>query len=179
MRANLTAIPGPLVLLALLCLALPPSAHSDSLQARVVAVANGDTITVLDAGKRQVKIRLYGIDCPEKKQPFGNRARQATADAVMGKDVTVHPINTDRYGRTVALVAAPGREMLNSWLVKEGLAWVYPLFCRRADICDRLKELEQSARESKAGLWVDKDPVEPWVWRRELREKVTKRRNGR
>jgi endonuclease YncB( thermonuclease family) len=136
-------------------------------QARVVAVADGDTITVLDADNRQTKIRMYGIDCPERRQPYGNRARQATADAVMGKTVNIHPIETDRYGRTVALVAAPGREMLNSWLVKEGLAWVYPQFCKRADVCDRLKKLEQTARMGATGLWADKNPVPPWVWRKQ------------
>jgi endonuclease YncB( thermonuclease family) len=135
-------------------------------EARVVSVADGDTITVLDADNTQIRIRLYGIDCPERRQPFGNRARQATADAVMGKTVNVHPIETDRYGRTVAVVAAPGREMLNSWLVKEGLAWVYPQYCKQADICDRLRELEQAARERKAGLWADGEAVEPWEWRK-------------
>ncbi|MDR2056597.1 MAG: thermonuclease family protein [Desulfovibrio sp.] len=152
--------------LAIVALALPASAAPPSYQARVVSIADGDTITVLDADNRQVKIRLYGIDCPEKRQPYGTRARQATADAVMGKTVNVHPIDTDRYGRTVALVAVPGREMLNGWLVKEGLAWVYPQFCRRADICDRLRELERAAKEGKKGLWQDKEPVEPWVWRK-------------
>jgi endonuclease YncB( thermonuclease family) len=56
--------------------------------------------------------------------------------------------------------------MLNSWLVKEGFAWVYPQYCKRADICDRLRELEAAARESKAGLWRDKEPVPPWEWRK-------------
>ncbi|MDR1659822.1 MAG: thermonuclease family protein [Desulfovibrio sp.] len=151
-----------------LFIAITTAAHaaSPSYQARVVSIQDGDSITLLDAGKRQVKIRLYGIDCPEKGQPYGNRARQATADAVMGKTVNVHPMDTDRYGRTVALVAAPGRESLNSWLVKSGLAWVYPQFCKRADVCDRLRELERAAKASKAGLWADKEPVAPWVWRK-------------
>jgi endonuclease YncB( thermonuclease family) len=137
-----------------------------SFTALVVSVADGDTITVLDSDKKQIKVCLYGIDCPERRQAYGNRARQATADAVMGRTVNIHPIETDRYGRTVAIVAAPGREMLNSWLVKEGLAWVYERYCNRADICDRLRELEQEARAGKAGLWADKEPVPPWEWRK-------------
>jgi endonuclease YncB( thermonuclease family) len=137
----------------------------------VISVQDGDTITVLDADNRQIKVRLYGVDCPEKGQPYGNRARRATADAVMGEEVNVHVMDTDRYGRTVALVAAPGREMLNGWLVKAGLAWVYPQFCTRADICDRLRELERAARAAKAGLWADREPVEPWEWRRRTRKK--------
>jgi endonuclease YncB( thermonuclease family) len=144
-----------------------PAAHAFT--AEVISVADGDTITVLDHDKQKIKIRLYGIDCPERKQPFGNRARQATRDAVHGKVVYVTPVEKDRYGRTVAIVAAPGREMLNSWLVKEGLAWVYPQFCKQADICDRLRELEQEAREGKVGLWRDGNAVPPWEWRRERR----------
>jgi endonuclease YncB( thermonuclease family) len=120
-------------------------------EARVVSIQDGDTITVqTEQGGKPVRVRLYGIDCPERKQPFGNRARQATAEAVMGKDVNIHQVDKkDRYGRTVAIVAAPGREALNSWLVKEGLAWVYPQFCKRADPCDRLRALEQEARAAK------------------------------
>jgi endonuclease YncB( thermonuclease family) len=131
-----------------------------------VAVADGDTITVLTTDNRQIKIRLYGIDCPERKQAFGNRARQATSDAVHGKDVNVHPVDKDRYGRTVAIVAAPGREMLNAYLVKEGLAWVYPAYCKRADVCDHLRKLERQARENRTGLWADDEPIEPWAWRK-------------
>jgi endonuclease YncB( thermonuclease family) len=144
---------------ALLVLGCAPAGNSlasdPSYPARVVAVADGNAITVLDAGNNQIQILLYGIDCPERRQPYGNRARQATADAIHGKTVNVHPIEADGYGRTLALVAAPGREMLNSWLVKEGLAWVYPQYCKREDICDRLLELEQEAKENKAGLWAD------------------------
>jgi endonuclease YncB( thermonuclease family) len=132
----------------------------------VISVADGDTITVLDADNRQIRVRLYGIDCPERKQPYGNRARQATAEAVMGQEVNVHEMDKDRYGRTVAIVAAPGREMLNAWLVKEGLAWVYPQYCKRSDPCDRLKNLEQEARAAKRGLWKEAGAVEPWVWRK-------------
>ena len=127
-----------------LALYLPFPAHASPpsiFPARVISIADGDSITVLTSDNRQIRVRLYGIDCPERKQPYGTRARQATADAVFGKEVNIHPIDTDRHGRTVALVAAPGREMLNSWLVKEGLAWVYPQFCKRADVCDRLKDL--------------------------------------
>jgi endonuclease YncB( thermonuclease family) len=120
----------------------------------------------LDADNRQTRVRLYGIDCPEKGQPYGNRARQAVADAVHRKQVNIHPMGQDRYGRTIAIVAAPGREMLNSWLVKEGLAWVYERYCTKADVCDRLRELEQEARAAKKGLWQDREPVPPWGWRK-------------
>jgi endonuclease YncB( thermonuclease family) len=150
-----------LVIAVILFFPLPALAASSSFTARVVSVADGDAITVLTTDNRQVKVRLYGINCPERRQPYGNRARQATSEAIHGKEVNVHPMDTDRYGRTVAIVAAPGREMLNSWLVKSGLAWVYERYCKAADPCDRLRELEREARAGKVGLWRDKAPVEP------------------
>ncbi|MDR2075539.1 MAG: thermonuclease family protein [Desulfovibrio sp.] len=143
---------------------------------RVIAVEEGDALTV-EPGRTKtgIRINLYGIDCPERDQPYGARARQATADAVLGREVNVHPVDPvdpERYGNGAALVAAPGREMLNSWLVREGLAWVCPQLCARADICDRLRELERTARESKAGLWADREPTPPWIWRqKEIPEK--------
>ncbi len=70
---------------------------------KVVGVSDGDTITVLRDKKPQ-KIRLYGIDCPEKRQPFANKAKQFTSELVLGKSVEVEPVATDRYGRTVAFV---------------------------------------------------------------------------
>ena len=136
------------------------------LEGRVVSVSEGDTIIVLTQDERQVKIRLYGIDCPESKQPFGNRATQATSDAVFGKDVIVQPIDTDRYGRTVAIVLMPNGNSLNEQLVRDGLAWVYRQHCKLEDVCAHLKELEQAAKGEKRGLWADKNPVPPWEWRR-------------
>jgi len=152
----------------LLCLILVGSSAAASSQfaGRVIAVADGDTITVLTADKQQVKIRLYGIDCPESKQAFGNRARQATSNAVYGKDVMVEPVEIDRYGRTVGIVFTPGGDDLNTILLREGMAWVYTQFCKKNDVCGPYRELETAARNEKRGLWADKAPVPPWEWRR-------------
>ncbi len=89
---------------------------------RVVGVSDGDTITVLSKGK-PVRIRLHGIDCPEKRQAFGNRAKQATSKLVFGQTVTVHVMDKDRYGRTVGEVILPDGRVLNQELVKAGFAW--------------------------------------------------------
>jgi endonuclease YncB( thermonuclease family) len=99
-----------LALILLLVLPCPAGAWSG----KVVGVADGDTITVLRDRQPQ-KIRLYGIDCPEKRQPFGKRAKQFTSDMVFGKTVEVNRIDTDRYGRTVAFVAVDER-LLNEEL---------------------------------------------------------------
>src|SRR2546425_7886966 len=107
----------------LLLLALPSLAFAD-FSDLVVGVTDGDTIKVLRNGKAE-KIRLHGIDCPEKSQPFGTRAKQFTSEMVFGKTVTVHVTDRDRYGRTVADVILPDGTNLNRELVKAGLAWWY------------------------------------------------------
>lgn len=132
----------------------------------VVSVIDGDTVTVLTQDKRQAKIRLYGIDCPENGQAFGARAKQAASDAVFGKSVTVQPIDRDRDGQTAAIVSSPGGKPLHEQLVRDGLAWVDPRLCTREDICAPLKKLEASVRASQRGLWIDKKPVPPWEWRK-------------
>ena len=94
----------------------------DPFTARVVGVSDGDTITVLD-GTTQVKVRLNGIDCPEKGQPFGARAKQLTSELGFGKSVTVCPSGADRYGRTLGEVVLPDGRVLNRELVEAGMAW--------------------------------------------------------
>jgi endonuclease YncB( thermonuclease family) len=133
---------------------------------KVVGVADGDTIRILSDGK-QVKIRLYGIDCPERGQAFSRKAKQFTSKMVYGKVVEVEPVDVDRYGRTVALVRVNGA-LLNEALVKEGLAWVYPKYCSRP-ICFTWYQLEAEAHDNKHGLWTDSNPIPPWEFRRKRR----------
>lgn len=158
----------PLALL--LCLAATALARSE-ISGKVVNVSDGDTITVLTPGNRQVKVRLYGIDCPEKKQAFGQRTTQFTAQRVAGENVRVQIIDTDRYGRSVGVVYAENGGNLNKELLTNGLAWVYTYFCK-ASFCNDWKQEELRARRAHVGLWVDKTPIEPWEWRR-----MRKRRN--
>jgi endonuclease YncB( thermonuclease family) len=151
----------------LLCLAsaVPALAARPHFSGEVVSVANGDTLTVLQ-GKQRVKIRLYGIDAPEKGQVFWKRARRAAADAVHGKTVTVQPMGTDRYGQTLAVILMPDGKSLNEHLVREGLAWVFPQYCEDEEICAPLRKLEQEARSGKRWLWQLKNPTPPWEWRK-------------
>ena len=130
----------------------------------VIGISDGDTITVLRDGREQVKIRLYGIDCPEKRQAWGNRATQATKRLCVGKMVDVQKIDIDRYGRTVAIVTLPDGRTLQEMLMVEGMAWVWPKYCKQT-ICREWSEAEAKARESNAGLWKDAEPVPPWEWR--------------
>lgn len=128
---------------------------------KVVGVIDGDTIEVLNE-QTPIRIRLHGIDCPEKGQPFGKRAKQAASALAFGKDVTVDDRGRDRYGRTIAGVILPNGVSLNQELVKQGWCW---WFRRYAPGDSVLEGLEQEAREAKRGLWADANPVPPWDWR--------------
>ena len=134
---------------------------------KVVGVAYGDTITVL-RDKEQVRIRLYGIDTPERGQPFAKKAKQFTSKLVFGKVVEVHRMDTDRYGRTVALVSVD-KQLLNKELVKAGLAWVYDRYCSEP-ICESWRNFQLRARMDKRGLWADADRIPPWEFRRKKRK---------
>jgi len=111
-----------------------------------------------------VKVRLHGIDCPEKRQAFGRRARRFTSDLAFDKEATVGIQTTDRYGRTVGLVIFPDGKNLNWELVSAGLAWSYRNYAPDDRILERL---EAEARAARRALWAEKNPVPPWEWRRE------------
>ena len=127
---------------------------------KVVGVSDGDTISVMHEGKPE-RIRLYGIDCPERGQPFGTKARKLTSRMVFGKIVEIKPVDKDRYGRTVAWVFVQGK-ILNVELVKAGLAWHYKQYSRDKD----LALFEEEARGKRIGLWSDPNRIPPWKWRR-------------
>ena len=105
----------------------------------------------------------YGIDCPEKCQPFCQRAKQATSALVFGKDVSLQTHGKDEYGRTIAEVLLPGGTNVNHELVKDGWCWWYRKYAPR-DV--ELESLEKAARDAKKGLWADPAPVPPWEWRK-------------
>jgi len=147
-------------LLLLLLLASPCFAF----QGKCVGIADGDTITVLTEDKTQHKIRLYGIDCPEKGQDFGHKAKQFTSDKVFGKTVEVEAIDKDRYGRTVGMVSIRGQS-LNEELLRTGYAWVYTRYCKKP-FCAQWGLLQQQARANKKGLWAHPNSVAPWDFRR-------------
>ena len=139
---------------------------ADLLQGRVVAIADGDTVTILDASNTQTKIRLMGIDAPEKKQAFGQRSKQHLSDLVFDKQVTVEYSKKDRYGRTVGKILVNDVDA-NLEQVKAGMAWHYKQYQKEQSPSDRVlySEAEDRARVGRAGLWVDPDPTPPWEFR--------------
>ena len=134
-----------------------------TIQGVVVSIADGDTITVLQDSE-QYKIRLYGVDTPEKKQDFGQKAKQFTSGMVFKQHVKVVAYDIDRYGRTVGMVYI-GQKCLNEELIKNGLAWIYKRYCSES-FCNSWMQLEQEARVNKLGLWIYDNPIPPWDFRR-------------
>lgn len=130
-------------------------------------VADGDTITVLDAGKVQHKVRLAGIDAPEKAQPFGQRSRESLEDLVAGRTVIVETHKKDRYGRYVGKVIVNSRDV-NLEQIRRGMAWFYREYAHEQSAADRQSydQAETDARSSHFGLWAEKVPIAPWDYRR-------------
>lgn len=153
----------PFLFLAL-CWALPLLA-AETIVGKVVSIADGDTITVL-VDKTQVKVRLHGIDAPEKAQDFGTVSRTFTSDQCFGEEVTVEVTDTDRYGRKVGVVTLADGRVLNHALVEAGLAHWYEAYAPKDAT---LKGLEEEAKAAKRGLWSRTDAVAPWEFRKQKR----------
>lgn len=138
------------------------SVPAEAVSAKVVGVTDGDTIKAVVNGT-QIKIRLYGIDAPEKAQPYGQVSANALKQLTTGHNITVQAIDQDRYGRSVALVFADGSNV-NEAMVRAGHAWVYSQYCTLS-FCGSWVQQQQAAKSAKAGLWQDANPTPPWEWR--------------
>ncbi|SFM64472.1 thermonuclease family protein [Nitrosomonas communis] len=150
--------------LLLLCIAcLPLFAVAQEHIGRVVGVSDGDTITILDDRKQQIKVRLAEIDTPESAQPYGSRAKQELSRLVYGKTISVKVQDTDRYGRKVGRVYTDDIDV-NAEMVRLGAAWVY----REYASDQNLYALERQAKQNRAGLWnlPEAQQIPPWEWRK-------------
>lgn len=152
--------------IAMLLIAFSFFAQAADFRSKVVGVVDGDTIKVMREGK-EVKILLAGIDCPEKKQPFGKDAKDYTYGLTYGQVVTVKEKATNRNGRIIAEVILPEGINLNQQLVWAGLAWWYR---KLAPDDAALAEMETKAKSAKRGLWTDEAPIPPWEWRKGNRQ---------
>lgn len=129
---------------------------------KVIGVKDGDTFELLIDNSTQV-VRFEHIDCPEKKQPFGQKAKQFVSDLCFGKYVTlIHNKKFDRNKRLIAEVILEDGTNLNKELVKNGLAWHFKKYSKDNSYAD----LENEARASRVGLWADNNPIAPWTWRK-------------
>lgn len=157
-------------------LALAFGIHAESISGRVVGVSDGDTITVLDDNHAQHKVRLAGIDAPEKSQPFGNRSKESLSDLVFNKPVRVEFTKHDRYGRIVGKVwvqpqscpTCPMTLDAGHAQITMGMAWWFRKYANEQSPADQgaYEFSETEARAKRVGLWRDSDPVPPWEFRR-------------
>ena len=145
--------------------------QAGTLTGRVVRVSDGDTVVILDSGNAQHKIRLTGIDAPERGQAFGTKSKEHLSDSVAGKFVVVEYDKRDRYQRILGKVLLSDQDM-NLEQVKAGYAWHYKKYQNEQSSGDRelYSEAEIEAREAGRGLWYDPDPVPPWEYRQMKRK---------
>jgi micrococcal nuclease len=149
-----------------LFLALIYLTAADTLTGKVVKIADGDTVTIL-VGGNQVRVRLFGIDAPERGQDYSRKSREALADLVFEKEVRVVVKDKDRYGRTVGDIYV-GSAFVNEKMVQDGWAWDYARYSHSRHYA----ELEWEARQAKKGLWAGNRPVPPWEFREHERERA-------
>lgn len=167
-------------LLVLACQVAVHAAQPRSLEVQVVRILDGDTIEAIDSNKLQHRLRLAGIDAPEKEQGFSDRSRSNLAALVHNKFVQMEWTKTDQYGRFVAKVIVQDRSGcaeascegtytdVNLEQIRAGLAWHYKQYESEQTAKDRREyaAAEDEARKTRVGLWADADPVAPWSWRR-------------
>ena len=142
-----------------------------------MGVSDGDTITLLDASKQQHKIRVAGIDAPEKKQPFGQHSKANMSALVFNREVEIVGDKRDRYGRTVAKVMVakpscltadcPKTEDAGLLQIEAGLAWWYRKYAKEQAPIDQVsyEAAEAKAKIHRLGLWSEGEPMPPWEWR--------------
>ena len=159
------------IIIALILALTTLTSFADQLQGKVIKVTDGDTVNVLTGDNETHKIRLSGIDAPEKKQAFGNISKQALAELINGKIVTVDYNKLDRYQRAVGKIMFNGQDV-NLRQIKLGLAWHYKKYEKEQDVEDRsiYANAEYLAQRDKVGLWFDTNPIAPWDYRKQKRE---------
>lgn len=145
----------------LLCLIISLSITSKTLTGKIVRVSDGDTVVLLDSNNKQHRIRLDGIDCPEKGQPYGKVATDFVKDLIAGKYVKVEWTQMDQYNRILGFVYI-GDTNVNKELLKAGLAWHYKFFNDDTELAN----LEKIAKQKKLNIWSQKNPIEPYQWRK-------------
>jgi endonuclease YncB( thermonuclease family) len=128
---------------------------------KVIGITDGDTLTIIQS-QIPIKVRISAIDAPEKKQPFGEQAKHELSDLCFKKSVKLIYVDTDRYGRTVADVYCDGFNAGEA-MVARSYVWAYEKYIGEKGY---YRELQAKAKSEGVGLWVDKEPIPPWDWRK-------------
>ncbi|MES2978024.1 MAG: thermonuclease family protein [Pseudomonadota bacterium] len=136
--------------------------RANTLLGKVVAVLDGDTITVLH-DRQETRVRIVGIDAPEKRQAFGQRSKQSMSDCAFGKEIEIEWKKLDRYGRTVGKVLS-GDVDCGLRQIELGMAWHYKAYAKDQARADReaYATVEDEAKADRRGLWSDANPTPPW-----------------
>jgi endonuclease YncB( thermonuclease family) len=158
-------------ILLIALLTFPIFAFADTIDGRVIAITDGDTVKVLDASQTLWKVRLMGIDAPEKKMPFGDKSKQYLSSLVFNQQVKVEYSKKDKYGRVVGKILVDGVDA-NLEQVKAGLAWHYKQYQKEQTTEDRAAYVlaEEMARNESIGVWSVSDPMPPWEWRHQRKK---------
>ena len=145
---------------------LVSEANAEIIFGRVIGLSDGDTITVLDTDKTEHKVRLTGIDAPEKSQAFGAASKQALSNYIYQKEVTVDYKKLDKYKRKVGKVILDRQDVCLA-MIELGMAWHYKDYEKEQSKTDRdlYRQAELKARESRIGLWQDSKAIEPSAFR--------------
>lgn len=162
---------GLLCLFILLPLACPSwGREARQVSCYVVKISDGDSFSCLLANKKAIRVRLAEIDAPEKRQPFGNKARQTLANLIYKQQVRLVISGYDRYQRTLATVYHKRGQNINLLMVKQGLAWAYEPYVQDP----RYTQAQQQARRKRLGLWQDRHPIAPHLWRKQAKKQAGK-----
>ncbi len=139
------------------------------IKGKVIKIADGDSFTLLTENKKQIKIRMYGIDAPERKQAFYQKAKNNLARYIFKKKVTIQIKSTDQYQRIVGVVFLNDTLNINLQMIKDGYAWHY----KKYSTDQVMAKAEKEAKQNKLGLWKENHPLPPWEWRRMKRKLET------
>lgn len=148
--------------LTFIFLLLSSICFSQTFSGKVIGIKDGDTVVVLDSLNYQTTLRLAEVDCPEKSQAFGNKAKQFTSDEIYLKQVKYIVTDIDRYGRSIAKIYYDNNKYLSEEIIRNGFGWQY----KKYSTSKLLAKLEEEARKNKRGLWIDPNPIYPSNWRR-------------
>jgi micrococcal nuclease len=149
-------------IILLILITISCECYSQKLFGKVIAIKDGDTVIVIDSLNNQTTLRLAEVDCPEKSQPFGIKAKQFTSDQIYLKTIEYIITDTDRYSRSIAKIYYDSdNKYLSAEIIKAGMGWHY----KRYSISKELALFEDKAKKNKIGLWIDTNPIAPWEYR--------------
>ncbi|WP_233113039.1 thermonuclease family protein [Aggregatibacter actinomycetemcomitans] len=166
----MTALLAPLSIMrqgffCILLVLLPFTVHAHTLACRVVGISDGDSFTCLTGNHKQIKVRLAEIDAPEHNQPFGKKSRQMLASLIHQREIKLEISGEDRYHRKLAIAYDAQGQNVNLIMVQQGMAWAYKQYVQDPVY----REAEQRAKKRCIGLWQDRHPIEPHLWRQQRR----------